>query len=318
MHTTRTSQSSSEPVIRTSGLTKRFGTRVAVAAATLEVPRGCAFGFLGPNGAGKTTLIRTLLGLTPASGGTMELLGLPVPERRAEALARVGAIVDEPSFHGHLTGRENLWIAAAVRDPAAVARIAPSLERMGLLDRADDRVATYSMGMRQRLGISRCLLADPELLILDEPTNGLDPGGILEFRRFVRGLVDEGRTVFLSSHLLDEVEKVCDAAAIVDGGRVLMQGTISEIATDGNLMVDVECSDHDAAVRALGGLPVLTAITRTADGLRLTVAGDDRRAIPGVTRALVAAGIDVYRISPARRTLEERFLELTTTLGAVA
>ena len=255
MHTTRTYQSQAEPVIRTSGLTKRFGDRVAVDAATLEVPRGCAFGFLGPNGAGKTTLIRTLLGLTPPSGGTMELLGLPVPERRAEALARVGAIVEEPSFHGHLTGRENLWIAAAVRDSAAVDRIGSSLRRMGLLDRADDRVSTYSMGMRQRLGIARCLLADPELLILDEPTNGLDPGGILEFRRFVRELVDEGRTVFLSSHLLDEVEKICDAAAIVDGGRVLMQGTISEIATDGNLVVDVECGDREAAERALGSLP---------------------------------------------------------------
>ena len=188
----------------------------------------------------------------------MELLGLPVPERRAEALARVGAIVEEPSFHGHLTGRENLWIAAAVRDAAAVARIDASLGRMGLLDRADDRVSTYSMGMRQRLGIARCLLADPELLILDEPTNGLDPGGILEFRGFVRELVDEGRTVFLSSHLLDEVEKICDAAAIVDGGRVLMQGTISEIATDGNLVVDLECDDREAAERVLCALPGIT------------------------------------------------------------
>ncbi len=318
MHTTHAAQRSTDPVIRTFGLTKRFGGRVAVDAATLEVPRGCAFGFLGPNGAGKTTLIRTLLGLTPASSGTMELLGLPVPERRAEALARVGAIVEEPSFHGHLTGRENLWVAAAVRDRAAVARIVPSLERMGLLDRADDRVSTYSMGMRQRLGIARCLLADPELLILDEPTNGLDPGGILEFRRFVRELVDEGRAVFLSSHLLDEVEKICDAAAIVDGGRILMQGTISEIAADGNLVVDVECGDPQAAERALGALPALAAIARSDGGLRLTITGNDRRAIPVVTRTLVAAGIDVYRISPARRTLEERFLELTTTLGEVA
>jgi len=318
MDATRTSHTPAGPVIRTSGLTKKFGDRIAVNAATLEVPRGCAFGFLGPNGAGKTTLIRTLLGLTPASAGTMELLGLPVPERRAEALARVGAIVEEPSFHGHLTGRENLWIAAAVRDTAAVERIDASLGRMGLLDRADDRVATYSMGMRQRLGIARCLLADPELLILDEPTNGLDPGGILEFRGFVRDLVGEGRTVFLSSHLLDEVEKICDAAAIVDGGRVLMQGTISEIAADGNLVVDLECGDREAAKRVLVASPAIATVARTDEGLRLTIARDDREAIPGVTRTLVDAGIDIYRISPARRTLEERFLELTTTRGAVA
>jgi ABC-2 type transport system ATP-binding protein len=318
MHTIRTSQSAADPVIRTSGLTKKFGDRVAVDAATLEVPRGCAFGFLGPNGAGKTTLIRTLLGLTHASGGRMELLGFPVPERRTAALARVGAIVEEPRFHGHLTGRENLWIAAAVRDSAAVARIGPALRRMGLLDRADDRVSTYSMGMRQRLGIARCLLADPELLILDEPTNGLDPGGILEFRRFVREFVDEGRTVFLSSHLLDEVEKICDAAAIVDGGRVLMQGTIGEIATDGNLVIEVECDDLETAEHVLTTLSIVTTVVRVDNGLRLTITGDDRRSIPSVTRTLVEAGIDVYRINPARRTLEERFLELTTSLGAVA
>src|SRR5262249_31130207 len=181
-------------VVETAGLSKRFGDRTVVRGVDLEVPRGVAFGYLGPNGAGKTTLIRMLLGLTPASQGSMKLLGLPVPAHRAEALARVGAIVEEPSFHAHLTGRENLKIVAAARDRDAFGRIDGALERLGLAARADDRVKTYSLGMRQRLGIARCLLADPELLILDEPMNGLDPAGIQDFRGFVRAFVAQRRT----------------------------------------------------------------------------------------------------------------------------
>src|SRR5829696_8688543 len=201
-------------VVETSRLTKRFGDRVAVDEVDLHVPSGSAFGYLGPNGAGKTTLIRMLLGLTKASSGEMRLLGRSVPAERAAALARVGAIVEEPRFHGHLTGRENLAvIAAAAREPQAGKRIAGALARVGLSARADDRVKGYSLGMRQRLGVARSLLADPELLILDEPMNGLDPAGILEMRGLIRELVGEGRTVLLSSHLLDEVEKTCDLAA---------------------------------------------------------------------------------------------------------
>src|ERR671937_2956226 len=189
-------------VVETVGLTKRFGGRTAVANVDLRVPRGAAFGYLGPNGAGKTTLIRMLLGLTEATSGTMRLLGRPVPADRAAALARVGAIVEEPRFHGYLTGRENLEIVAAAREPEAHGRIDAALERVGLANRADERVRAYSLGMRQRLGVARCLLADPELLIVDEPMNGLDPAGMEDFRQMIRGLVGEGRTVVLSSHLL--------------------------------------------------------------------------------------------------------------------
>src|SRR5579862_6142607 len=236
-----TSAPTSELAVETHGLVKRFGTNVAVNNVDLRIPRGCAFGYLGPNGAGKTTLIRLLLGLTHADAGTMSLLGYPVPGQRAKALARVGAIVDEPRFHGHLTGRENLQILAAAREGAARERIGPSLERVGLLHRADDRVSKYSMGMRQRLGVAACLIADPQLLILDEPMNGLDPAGMHEMRDMILSLVAEGRTVVLSSHLLDEVERTCDAVAIVDRGTVIRQGPISQLLAGAAMTVQVEC-----------------------------------------------------------------------------
>ncbi len=230
MQAIHVNQDHGSPALETAGLTKRFGERVAVDDVSLSVPRGTAYGFLGHNGAGKTTLIRMLLGLTRASTGSAHVLGLPVPAQRSSALAGVGAIVEEPSFYPHLTGRENLKIAAAVRGPEARARIGAALARVGLEKRADDRVGSYSLGMRQRLGVARCLLSDPKLLILDEPMNGLDPGGMLDMRRMIRSLVEEeGRTVFISSHLLDEIEKTCDVAAIIDRGRVIAEGSIEDL-----------------------------------------------------------------------------------------
>jgi ABC-2 type transport system ATP-binding protein len=223
--------------VETHGLTKRFGQNVAVNDVELLVPRGCAFGYLGPNGAGKTTLIRVLLGLTRADAGTMSLLGCPVPKHRDRALARVGAIVDEPRFHAHLTGRENLELLANAREAAARSRVGLSLERVGLSHRAEDRVAKYSMGMRQRLGVAACLIGDPQLLILDEPMNGLDPAGMQDMREMILSLVAEGRTVMLSSHLLDEVQRTCDAVAIVDRGRVIRQGPIAELLAGASLVV---------------------------------------------------------------------------------
>ena len=182
-------------MIETRGLTKSFGRRTAVSDVGLAVPAGCAFGFLGHNGAGKTTVIRMLVGLTRADAGTIQIAGRPLASDREHILAQVGAIIEEPRFHPHLSGRENLAVVAAVRGPAAVRRIAPSLQRVGLTDRENDRVGTYSQGMRQRLGIARCLLADPKLIILDEPMNGLDPVGILELRQLIADLAGEGRTV---------------------------------------------------------------------------------------------------------------------------
>jgi ABC-2 type transport system ATP-binding protein len=303
-------------VVETQALSKRFNGRLAVDNVDLHVPSGVAFGYLGPNGAGKTTLIRMLLGLTPATSGSMRLLGVPVPERRREALARVGAIVEDPRFHGHLTGRENLEIVAGARGGDAYGRIDVSLARVGLTARADDRVKAYSLGMRQRLGIARCLLADPQLLILDEPMNGLDPAGIQQFREFVRSFVAEGRTIVLSSHLLDEVEKTCDHVAIVDRGRVVVQGPIAALRSGGEPSVLIETDDVAAARVLLAAHPAVRHVTQDGGALQVSLA--DAAAVPELNRRLVEAGQDVLRLEPARASLEQRFLEITTRLENAA
>ncbi len=300
-------------IIETSQLSKRFGERLAVFDLNLSVPRGSAFGFLGHNGAGKTTLIRMLLGLTQPDAGTMRVSGRPLPQERANVLSRVGAIVEEPHFHGHLSGRENLRVVAAARGPEANGRIEGSLRRVGLLDRGDDRVRSYSQGMRQRLGIARCLLADPELLILDEPMNGLDPGGILDLRTMIGELVGEGRTVFLSSHLLDEVEKTCDNAAVIDQGRLIAQGTITEIIEGAQAELDIGCDDPRLALDVLDGHPAVAIARETSEGLRLTLAARDTAA--EINARLVEAGVAVFRLEPVRESLEHRFLEITSRVG---
>jgi ABC-2 type transport system ATP-binding protein len=303
--------------VQTAGLGKRFGTRVALEGVDLEVPRGCAFGFLGPNGAGKTTLIRLLLGLAEPSAGGMRLLGRELPAQRAAALARVGAIVEEPRFHPHLTGRENLDVHAAARERGAHARIDAALARVGLAARADERVKGYSLGMRQRLGIARCLLADPELLILDEPMNGLDPAGILEFRRLIGELVGEGRTVLLSSHLLDEVEKTCDVAAIVDDGRIVAQGSIHELVRGGPRAIDIVCHSPVEAARLLAAVPGVTRAGDHEGSLRVTLSPEapvDREIVTELLRRLLDHGIAVERAAPVAASLEDRFLTMTTRL----
>jgi ABC-2 type transport system ATP-binding protein len=297
------------------GLTKRFGTQVAVDNVDLRVPRGCAFGCLGPNGAGKTTLIRALLGLTRADRGTMALLGVPVPSQRDRALAGVGAIVDEPRFHGHLTGRQNLRILAAARGGDAANMINPALDRTGLHGRADDKVSAYSMGMRQRLGLAACLLGDPQLLILDEPMNGLDPAGMHEIRDMIRSLVDEGRTVMLSSHLLDEVERTCDEVAIIDHGKVIRQGPLRQLTGTVGVAVEVQCSDPPAAARALADGNA-AGIDVGVDGLTVPLAaGPPRDLIAQINRRLVAAGISVYGLRQTQPRLEDWFLSVTSRLG---
>jgi ABC-2 type transport system ATP-binding protein len=298
------------------GLHKKFGDNVAVNGVELQVPRGSAFGYLGPNGAGKTTLMRVLLGLTHADAGTMSILGHPVPKERDKALARVGAIVDEPRFHQHLTGRENLAMLATSRERAASDRIDPSLDRVGLGGRADDKVAGYSMGMRQRLGVAACLLGDPELLILDEPMNGLDPAGMSDMREMILSFVDEGRTVVLSSHLLDEVQRTCDSVAIVDRGTVIRQGPITELLSGTSVVVEVECSEPERARRLVQRVTSGGSVDLVPFGLSATLPpGAGRDLIAEISRVLVEGGVDLYRIQPLQASLESWFLEVTTRLG---
>jgi ABC-2 type transport system ATP-binding protein len=302
--------------VETHGLTKRFGDNVAVNDVELLVPRGCAFGYLGPNGAGKTTLIRVLLGLTHADAGTMKLLGISVPRRRDLALARVGAIVDEPRFHGHLTGRQNLQILAAARERESRERVESSLERVGMAHRANDRVSKYSMGMRQRLGVAACLLGDPQLLILDEPMNGLDPAGMHEMRDMIQLLVSEGRTVMLSSHLLDEVERTCDAVAIVDNGKVIRQGAIADLLAGASVEVHVGCSSPERARSILAATSLGAQIDVETSGLSIHLpAGSGRDAIAEINRLLVEDDIAVYLLQEIQVSLESWFLQVTSRLG---
>jgi ABC-2 type transport system ATP-binding protein len=312
----RQSSSESPWAVETHDLTKRFGGRSAVNGVDLLVPMGCAFGYLGPNGAGKTTLIRVLLGLTHADTGTMKLLGHEVPKHRDVALARVGAIVDEPRFHQHLTGRQNLQILAAAREPAAKGRIDAALDRVGILHRANDKVAKYSMGMRQRLGVAACLLGDPELLILDEPMNGLDPAGMVDMREMITSLVAEGRTVVLSSHLLDEIERTCDAVAIVDQGRIIRQGPISELLAGSTLEVEIDCDSPERANTLLQHNTLSAQVSVVEESLHVSLpAGTTRDVVAEINRLLVTGGVSVYRLQENHASLEKWFLEVTSRLG---
>jgi len=306
------------PLIDAQGLTKRFGPRTAVDHVDLRIPSGVCFGFLGPNGAGKTTMIRLLLGLARADAGSVQIAGIDVAVDPARALAGVGAIVEEPRFHPHLTGAENLRVHAPLVGDGAEDRIPELLGRVGLQDRGEDKVKGYSMGMRQRLGVARALLGDPRLLILDEPTNGLDAEGMAEFRTLIRGMVEqEGRTVFLSSHLLDEMQKLCDEVAFVEEGRIITQTSVKELlrGADGAarlLLLDVD--DRVRAREVLAGLVAVSAVEETGDPdhaplLAVTLAGG-REAAMAVTRALVQADVGVAEVRPESVSLERRYFDV--------
>jgi ABC-2 type transport system ATP-binding protein len=303
-----------EPIIRLEGVTKRFGRTVAVDDVTVDVPRGRCLGWLGPNGSGKTTLIRCMLGLARPTAGTIHVRGREVPRDVRSALSGVGAIVEEPRFYPYLSGRRNLEVAAGFVGAAAFGRIDAVLERVDLTKAAGTAVKKYSLGMRQRLGVARSLLTDPELLILDEPSNGLDPAGIVEFRRMIRSFVEQdGRTVFISSHLLDEVEKIADDIAIVQAGALVVHGTVAELVAAGRSSLRVRVDDAARAATVLGGLAFVTAVEQREErgALEVRLGRLDDESSIAITRALVEAGIGVAEIARHTESLEERFLEIT-------
>jgi len=298
----------SDLVIETRALTKRYGDAIiAVDDLALRVRRGEVYGFLGPNGAGKTTTLRMLLGLVRPTSGEAAVLG--AAPGSPDGLARIGALVEAPAFYPYLSGRDNLRVLAG-HAGVSEDRVEAVLSEVRLSDRADDRSATYSLGMKQRLGVAAALLKDPELLILDEPTNGLDPAGMAEMREFMRSLGEGGRTLVLSSHLMGEVEQVCDRVGVIRDGSLVAEGTVEQLRGRAGLRVRAEPLAE--AARVVGAIPTVDEVT-SVDGV-LDVAVDTAQA-PAINRALVEAGIAVSALYPQQASLEDVFLELTANGG---
>ena len=321
----------------TSGLTKQFSQRVAVDGLDLKIPTGSISGFVGPNGAGKTTTIRMLLGLVRPTSGTACVLGHSISEP-SSYLPRVGALIEGPTFYPTLSGRENLFVLARLGG-LGYRRVDEVLEQVGLAPRARDRYSTYSLGMRQRLGIAAAILPRPELVVLDEPTNGLDPHGIAEIRSMLRSLADEGMTVFVSSHLLSEIQQVCEHLVVIEHGGLVFQGSVAALLAGRapELVVATECSED--AGRLLALLERLGRCGRVASAqigsgaagstLGLSCAPDCRVEVVGdasfageLNRLAMAEGITLVHLTERRATLEEVFFEITgrgpagTKLGA--
>lgn len=309
-------ESDGAAAVRTRDLVKTYGSHHAVNGIDLVVPRGSVFGFLGPNGSGKTTTIRMLLGLIRPASGEIEVLGRAVPAQATQVLTRVGSLVEGPAFHPHLTGRANLRRLDAVdayADPkTSHARIDAALTRVGLLAAADKRFRAYSLGMKQRLAIAAALLAERDLLILDEPTNGLDPQGTREIRHLIAALASEGVTVLVSSHLLSEIEQVCTHLGVMREGKLVAQGTVDEIRSLAPTQIRVTTHHPDAAAAVLTDLGLVDATTtELPTGEQIVVATSGRVEPEAVVAALVGAGIGVRGFETRPPRLEDLFVSLT-------
>ncbi|MEI6137289.1 MAG: ABC transporter ATP-binding protein [Chloroflexota bacterium] len=293
-------------VIETSALTKRFGDVLAVDQLTLRVERGGVFGLLGPNGSGKTTTIGMLLGLVAPSSGSVRLFGGAHDGVRNADLHRVGAIVETPSFYPYLSGRDNLRYFQGIsgrRTPGEIDRL---LELVELSSSAGRKFSTYSLGMKQRLGIAYALLGEPDLVFLDEPTNGLDPAGVAEVRSLVKALGEDGRTVVLSSHMLAEVEQVCERVAIISHGRLLAQGLVADLLRSRGVL-RLHTTDDEHAMRSLGAHASVDEVHPDADGLMVRTDEESW----ALTRLLADQGVYVAELSAVQTTLEQYFLEVT-------
>ena len=301
--------------IEIEGLRKEYRGRrgaktIALGGLDLTVPEGGVFGFCGPNGSGKTTTIRCLLGLVSSTGGSMQLLGKPVPSGLAESLRATGSIVEAPALFPTMTARGNLRLLAAIGG-VGHRQVDDVLEEVGLAERSDDLVSKYSLGMRQRLALAAALLKDPALIVLDEPTNGLDPAGIQQVRALMRRLGHEGRTVFVSSHLLSEVEQTCDRVAILNKGTTVVQGDVGTVLGASGQEIIVRLEDLDAGQRSLERAGITTRLVDSQLRVKLNGAGRG-----DVTRILAADQLWVTEMREMRRSLEDVFLELTTDQGA--
>ncbi|MCL3818075.1 ABC transporter ATP-binding protein [Aeromicrobium wangtongii] len=291
-------------------LTKRYRGTAAVDGVSLTVRPGEVYGFLGPNGAGKTTTLRMLLGLVRPTSGRIAVLGCA--PGAPEALARTGSMIEGPAFYPFLSGRQNLRVVARYAG-APARRIDHALGAVDLADRGDDAFSTYSLGMKQRLGVAAALLKEPDLVVLDEPTNGLDPAGMRDMRALIRRLGDDGCTVILSSHMLADVQQVCDRVGVIDAGRIVADSSVEDLRGDGELVILAVPAD---VVRStLEGLSFVQAVRSLGDGHGVRV---DETRTGDVTRALVLAGADVREVRRVDRQLEDVFLELTTGAGSDA
>lgn len=298
--------------IETTGLVKAFGTQKAVADISLSVPTGSVFGFLGPNGSGKTTTIRMLLGLAEATSGQINLLGHQIPKQVGDALPKVGALVEGPAFYPYMSGRNNLIrMDSADRNSNSKTReqrVDAALERVGLSNAANKKVHAYSLGMKQRLGLANALLKPRQLLILDEPTNGLDPQGTREVRNLIRSLASEGITIFLSSHLLTEIEQLCSHVAVMRAGEIVAQGSLAELRSNGQTRLVVLVDDLQAAktiVEAAGISKIKTS------GNQLIAEVNPDFDVAGLNQQLVAKKVAVSEIRLEHPSLEEYFVDLT-------
>jgi ABC-type multidrug transport system ATPase subunit len=302
------------PAIRTDSLTKTFGKgKTAITAVknlNLEVERGQVYGFLGPNGAGKTTTIRMLMDLIRPSAGRAEIFGRSV--REAGALKRVGGLVEGPAFYGYLSGRNNLEVLARTADDYRPERAGELLEQVGLAGRAAQPVSGYSLGMKQRLGVAAALLGDPDLVVLDEPTNGLDPAGIQEMRGFIRGLAKEqGKTVFISSHLLNEVEQTCDRVAIIQKGEMIREGPVAGLLAESASNLKIQAAPLEQAEQALRERWEISRESIPGDAVPWLVVAAPPEESPQVVEFLVGHGIRVHQVVIQRQTLESYFLAAT-------
>jgi len=301
-----------ELAIKTSSLTKQFGSQKAASDIDLSVPKGSVFGFLGPNGSGKTTTIRMILGLAAASEGEIELLGHPIPKELEQALPKVGALVEGPAFYPYMSGRNNLIrIDSADRNSMSSTRkqrVDAALDRVGLTNAANKKVHAYSLGMKQRLGLANALLKPREILILDEPTNGLDPQGTREVRNLIRSLAAEGITIFVSSHLLSEIEQLCSHLAVMTAGKIFAQGTLAELRSESQTRLVLKADRIDELVDVLKAQG-LTKLSLKPDRLVAPVPSDFD--VAGLNQLLVKKKFMVSEIRLEQPSLEEYFVNLT-------